>query len=111
MQKTLQERSLTDVVEFAGSLSLVALAVVGMGGLIYHTLSPQGLIGPWLGRLWAHHPVFMSLVALGLFTMALAARGQGASSRRLHGRSDLPLYFFVAFGTFFAARWIMNGAL
>jgi hypothetical protein len=111
MQKTLRGRGLSDLVEFICSLFLVALALLGMTGLIYHALSPDGLIGPWIARLWSRHPGFASLVLIGLITMALAARGQGLSSRRVSGHSDLPLYFFVALGIFFAARWLVNGML
>ena len=107
MQKTLRGKGLNDVVEFAGSLFLVALALLGMTGLIYHALSPDGLIGPWVARLWSGHPGFTSLVVVGLVTMILAARGNG---HRVSS-SDLPLYFFVALGTFFAARWFVNGML
>jgi hypothetical protein len=105
MQKTLRGKGLNDVFEFACSLFLVALALLGMTGLIYHALSPDGLIGPWVARLWSSHPGFTSLVAVGLATMILAARGNG---HRVSS-SDLPLYFFVALGTFFAARWLVNG--
>jgi hypothetical protein len=105
--QTLRGKGFNDAFEFGCSLFLVALALLGMTGLIYHTLSPDGLIGPWIARLWASHPAFTSLVAVGVVTMILAARGNG---HRVSS-SDLPLYFFVALGTFFAARWLVNGML
>lgn len=111
MQKTLRQRSLNDLLELVSGLALVALALLGMGGVIYHTLSPVGLIGPWLGRLWTNHPGFASLVLIGLVTTALAARSQTTYYRGPRHSSDLPLYVFVALGTLFAARWVVNGML
>jgi hypothetical protein len=111
MEKTLRGMSLSDIAGFAYSLLLVALALMGMTGLLYHSLAPDGAILAWAGRVWASHPVFATLVIVGLVAMALTARSPGVSSQRVMGRSDLPLYTFVAFGTFFAARWIVSGTL
>ena len=107
MQKTLRGRSALELIESLCSLTLVILALLGMTGLVFHVFSPDSTIGPWVGRLWASHPVYGSLVLIGLVTMALAARGQ-VSRRR---NSDLSFYLLVAFGTFFAARWLITGAL
>jgi hypothetical protein len=106
MQKTLHANRAGDFVDSLSSLGLVALALVGMGGIVYHVLSPGGLISHWLGRLWATHPVLGLLAIVGLITMGLTARANPASSRKAHGNSDLPLYVFVGFGTFFAVSWL-----
>lgn len=111
MEKTIRGASLGDIAGFVYSLVLVALALMGMTGLLYHALAPKGSLGAWAGRLWAAHPIFASLVIVGLVAMALTARSQQVSYQRATGRSDLPLYVFVALGTFFAARWVTSGAL
>ena len=108
MQKTLRGRSALELIESLCSLVLVVLALIGMTGLVFHVFSPDSTIGPWIVRLWANHPVYGSLVLIGLVTMALAARGNGVSKRR---NSDLSFYLLVAFGTFFAARWLISGTL
>jgi fumarate reductase subunit C len=110
MDKTLRDKSVSEILGFAGNLALVALALLGMAGLLYHTLAPGGLVGAWLDRLWASHPAFTILVLLGLGTMALAARAPGRASRAV-GYSDAPLYIFVSLGTLFAARLVLNGTL
>lgn len=111
MEKTLRGMSLSDIAGFVYSLVLVALALMGMTGVLYHALAPNGSLGAWAGRLWAAHPIFASLVIVGLVAMALTARSQQVPYQRATGRSNLPLYIFVALGTFFAARCVVSGAL
>ncbi len=110
MEKTLRSMSLSDVAGFLYSLLLVALALMGITGVLYHTLAPNGSIGGWAGRVWAAHPVFATLVIVGLVAMAFTARSQTGPLQRV-ARGDLPLYLFVALGTFFAARWVVSAAL
>jgi hypothetical protein len=109
MQKTLRGKSVNDLIESLCSLILVVLALLGMTGAVYHILAPDGMIGPWIARLWINHPVYGSLVLIGLVTMGLAARGQAV--HRNSGNSDLSFYVFVALGTFFAAKWLIIGTL
>jgi hypothetical protein len=112
MEKTfLWGVSLSDVAGFAYSLLLVALALMGITGVLYHALAPNGFIRAWAGVVWAGHPIFATLVLVGLVAMALTARSQRGSFQRVVGRSDLPLYISVALGTFFAARWVFSGVL
>jgi len=108
LDRTFRARGLSDVGSFASSVVLLALAVLGIAGFAYHALAPEGLIGPWLGRLWATHPISTSLVFIGLVAATLTARAQAGSSIR---SGDAPLYLLVAFGTFFAARWFVSGTL
>jgi len=111
MQKTLRGTHISDVAGFLYSLTLVALALMGIAGVVYHALVPGGAIHAWALRLWSDHPGFLTLVAAGLVVMALTSRSQGRISRRTAGRGDLPLYFLVALGTLFALHWLVSGAL
>jgi len=111
MEKTIRDVNRSDVLGFVYSLLLVTFALIGMTGLLYHTLAPNGFIGVWVGRVWASHPGLAILVIIGLTAMALTARSQNIAYRPGTGRGDFPLYLFVALGTFFAARWIVSGAL
>jgi hypothetical protein len=104
-------RSLHDLGEFLYSVVLMGLALVGMGGVVYHCLAPAGTFAPWLGRLWDKHPGFALLVSMGLVAMVLAARGNAMTLRPANGSNDVPLYIFVALGTFFASRLLVNGML
>jgi hypothetical protein len=111
MEKSLQGKSLGDIAGFLYSLALVALALIGMIGVLYHAFAPNGSLGGWVGHIGASNPVFASLVIIGLAAVALTVRSQRFPYRRTMGHSDFPLYVFVIFGTFFATRWIVNGAL
>ena len=112
MDRTFRARGLSDVGSFTSSLVLLGLAVLGIAGFAYHALAPEGLIGPWLGRLWANHPVSATLVLIGLVAVTLTARSQaGFAIRSIQRNGDGLLYLLVAFGTFFAVRWLVSGTL
>jgi len=111
MDKTLRGKTVNELLELASSLALAALALVGMAGVVYNALAPNGLMWPWLARLWANHPGFGVLVLVGLVTMTLAARSQAVSRPKADGNSDLPLYVFVALGILFAIRLLVYGTL
>jgi hypothetical protein len=51
------------------------------------------------------------LVSTGLVVMVLAARGNAMTLRPRNGSNDIPLYIFVALGTFFALRLMFIGIL
>ena len=112
MDRTFKARGLSDVGSFATSVVLLGLAVLGIAGFAYHALAPEGLIGPSLGRLWANHPISATLVLVGLVAVTLTARSQaGFSIGPMQRNGDGPLYLLVAFGTFFAFRWLVTGTL
>jgi hypothetical protein len=100
-----------DLLGFLQSFLLLSLALVGMAGVIYQTISPGGMIASVLGRVLSDHPVLSCLVLIGLVTMILAARGQVERKRFNRGGNETPLYIFVALGTFFAARILVYGTL
>ena len=112
MDRTFKFTGLSDAGSFALSVALLGLAVLGIAGFAYHVLAPEGLIGPWLGRLWTNHPIAATLVLIGLVAATLTARAQTHFSIRPMQRSgNGPLYVIVAFGMFFAVRWLVSGTL
>ena len=112
MDRTFRARGLSDAGSFAASVVLLGLALLGIAGFAYHALAPKGLIGPWLARLWANHPISATLVLIGLVTVTLTLRSQaGFSIRPMQRNGDGPLYLLIAFGTFFAVRWLVSGTL
>ena len=111
MQRVVHAHRAHDFLEFLSSLAVVALALLGMGGIVYHTLAPGGWIQPWLARLWANHPGMVILVLVGILTMAVASRSKVRRGPAFNGRGDAALYLFVALGALFGARWILNGAV
>jgi hypothetical protein len=110
MDKSVRSSRLQDIGTFLYSAGLVAVALLGMTGIVYHCLAPNGLLGPSLGRLWSRHPVLTLLIAVGVITMLLVARSR-VGSGPINTSSDTPLYVFVTIGTFFASRLILYGTL
>ena len=111
MEKIVSSSRLHDVAGFLSSIALAAIGLLGMTGVVYHTLAPEGMFAGWLGRLWSQHPAFALLVLIGLLTTVLAARNQVGQQRFEQGGTELPLYFFVALGTLFAGRVLVYGML
>ncbi len=111
MESIRSGRSLHEFGEFLYSVVLLCLAFIGMGGVVYHCIAPVGVFAPWLARLWDRHPGFALLVSTGLVMMVLTARGNAMTLRPRIGSNDVPLYVFVALGTFFALRLMLTGIL
>jgi hypothetical protein len=105
----LSNRTLAEAGNIAYSFGIIGLSLMGMTGVTYHALAPQGVLSPWILSLWARHPFFATLVLIGLVAMVLAARTGELGIRA--SRSDFPLYVFVALGTLFAGRLLVLGTL
>jgi hypothetical protein len=111
MEKIVSGSRINDAMGFVYSLSLAGLGLLGMVGIVYHALAPEGWFSGWLGRLWSQHPGFAFLVLIGLLTTVLVARNQVSQQRFERGGTELPFYFFVALGAFFAGRALIYGTL
>jgi hypothetical protein len=111
MEKIVSGRRLHDVLGFLYSMGLAGLGLLGMTGMVYHALAPNGWFTGWLGRMWAQHPAFSLLVLIGLLTTVLAAHNQIGHQRFERGSTETPFYFFVALGTLFAGRFLVYGML
>jgi hypothetical protein len=111
MERSVSSRRLHEVVGFLYSMGLAGLGLLGMTGLVYHALAPNGWFTGWLSRLWDQHPGFALLVLTGLLTTALAARNQVGQQRFERGSTETPFYFFIALGTLFAGRFLVFGTL
>ena len=111
MQKASYAHRAHDFLEFLYSLAVVALALLGMGGVAYHVLAPGSAIRAWLAGLWGNHPGMVILVLVGFITMAAASLARTDRRSMFRGQTDIPLYLFVALGTFFGARWLLSGAM
>jgi hypothetical protein len=106
----LSNRVVAEAAGMAYTLGVIGLSLLGIAGVIYHTLSPEGVLSPKILGLWGRHPFFATLVLIGLVAMMLAARTGELGARAGRGSSDLSLYVFVALGTFFAGRILVFGS-
>ena len=109
MEKIVSGSRINDAMGFVYSLALAGLGLLGMVGIVYHTLAPQGWFSGWLGRVWSQHSAFALLVLIGLLTTVLVAHNQVSHQRFDRGGTEVPFYFFVALGTFFAGRALVYG--
>jgi hypothetical protein len=111
MDKIVSGNRVNDTLAFLHSLTLVGLGLLGMAGVLYHALAPEGWFTGWLGRVWSQHPALAFLVLVGLLTMTLAAHNQVGGKRYDQGSNEIPFYLFIGFGMFFAGRLIVYGTL
>ncbi len=92
-------------------LLLLCLLILGLGGLVFKAIGPEGWLEATLGRVWEAQPVYAVLGTLALLVSA------GWLQRRLEklplfGRGgDWLVYGCLAFGLFVAVRLIATGGL
>ena len=104
-------RSLQDIGAFLYSVAVLALAAFGMAGLVYHCLSPHGMIAPWLGRVAGGYPIFTLLVAIGVTAITLRPAAEPRDYAALKGHTDLPAICFCRARYTLCSRSLMYGTL
>jgi hypothetical protein len=88
------------------------LVLLGVGGLVYKLLNPQGWLTGWFGELWDRSPGLVWLAAFGGAVAVILAKH--FYDRNPHGRSNrgnLIVYAFLALGLFFFFKLIVTGSL
>lgn len=97
--------------EDAVAVAVVGLVVLGVGGLVYKLLNPDGWLSEWLGRLWATSPGLVW--AVGFIGAAVVILGKHAYDRnpRDSTRGNLVVYAFLALGLFFFFKLVVTGSL
>jgi hypothetical protein len=99
------------VLEDAVALAVVGLAVLGMGGVAYKALSPDGWLSMALAGLWDKSPGLLWLAAFSIAAVTLAVKHHYDRDPRLNSRGNLLAYAFVALGLFFFFKLIITGSL
>jgi len=98
--------------EDAVAVAVVGLVVLGVGGLVYKLLNPDGWLSDWLGRLWDRSPGLVWVV--GFVGAAVVIFGKHVYDRNPHGnstRGNLVVYAFLALGLFFFFKLVVTGSL
>lgn len=97
------------------AVGAVSLIMLGVGGLVYKLLSPDGWLTGWLGRIWDRSPGMLWLVA---FVGAVAViMGKHLYDRNPGGtpgnslRGNFVVYGFLALGLFFFFKLLVTGSL
>jgi hypothetical protein len=98
--------------EDAVAVAVVGLVVLGVGGLVYKLLNPDGWLSDWLGRLWDKSPGLVWVVGFVGATAVIA--GKHFYDRNPRGnstRGNLVVYAFLALGLFFFFKLVVIGSL
>lgn len=104
-------RILAELAGIAVNSAVVALLVLGVGGLIYKLLKPSGWIGGWLSRFWNFHPGYAALVCFGLLAGGYGLKRWLDGNSMDGARGDILVYAGLALGIFFAFELLVTGSI
>jgi hypothetical protein len=99
------------MIEDAVSIGVVTLVVLGVGGLLYKALKPEGWITTALGHLWEKSPGLVWLAGFGIAVITLAFKHYFDRGTQRSSRANLLVYAFLALGLFFFFKLIVTGNL
>ena len=101
----------SSVAEDAFALAVVGFTLLGVAGVAYKALSPDGWITTALGRLWDKSPGLVWLVGFAVATITLFVKHYYDRNPRHGTRGNAVAYVFIALGLFFFFKLIITGAL
>jgi hypothetical protein len=102
---------LSSVLDDAVALAVVGFAMLGIGGVVYKALSPDGWVSTALTSLWDTSPGLLWLAAFSVAAVTLVVKHHYDRDPRLSSRGNLLAYAFVALGLFFFFRLLVTGTL
>lgn len=97
--------------EDAFALAVVGFALLGVGGVAYKALSPNGWVSSALGRLWDKSPGLVWLAGFAVATITLVAKHCYDRDPRLDKRGNLVAYTFIGLGLYFFFKLVVTGSL
>jgi hypothetical protein len=102
---------LQDGIQTLFQLLLLCLLILGLGGLVYKAVGPDGWLESTLGRIWEAHPTLAILGALALLIGGAWLPLKLEQLPMFGRRGDWLVYGCLAFGLFFAVRLLATGGL
>jgi len=99
------------MIEDAVSIGVVGLVVLGVGGLLYKALKPEGWITTALGHLWDRSPGLVWLAGFGIAAVTLVSKHYLDRGTQRSSRGNLLVYAFLALGLFFFFKLLVTGNL
>lgn len=100
-----------NVAEDALAVAVVALTLLGIGGMVYKAFKPDGWLSLGLGHLWDKSPGLVWLAAFSVAAATLLAKHFFDRGRRAGTRGDVIGYAFVALGLFFFIKLLITGTI
>ncbi|HWQ38625.1 MAG TPA: hypothetical protein VNM24_08460 [Burkholderiales bacterium] len=92
-------------------LLLVCLLALGLGGLVYKAVGPEGWLEATLGRIWHAEPVYAIVLATALVLGGVWVRWRIEKLPLFGKGGDWMVYACLALGLFFAVRLAATGTL
>jgi hypothetical protein len=99
------------VAEDAFALAVVGFTLLGVGGVAYKALRPDGWISTVLARLWDKSPGLVWLAGFAVATITLVAKHYYDRDPHLGKRGNIVAYTFIALGLFFFFKLVITGSL
>jgi hypothetical protein len=90
---------------------LFSLLVLGLGGLVYKALRPEGWIEASFGQIWSQNPTMAIMTALAALVAALWVKRFFEHLPMFGKRGDILVYSCLALGLFFAFKLVVTGSL
>lgn len=90
---------------------LFSLLVLGLGGLVYKALRPEGWIEATIGQVWNQHPTMAIMTVLGALIAAMWGTRFLQNLPLFGKRGDMLVYACLALGLFFAFKLTVTGSL
>lgn len=98
-------------VQFCADALLFAILVLGLFGVVYKLVGPNGLVASAGGKLWRDSPGLAALVTLGAAVALFWFKRHMDASPGRGGIWDKLVYAWIAVGAYFAVRLAVTGHL
>jgi hypothetical protein len=99
------------LLEDAFAVAVVGLTLLGVAGIVYRSLKPEGWISASLETLWDKSPGLVWVVGFGLTATTLALKHYYDHSPSRSRSGNLIAYAFIGLGLFFFFKMIITGSL
>jgi len=101
---------MTRLLRDIGYFCILALMIVGVGGVIYHAVRKDGWIDHFMGGVVDHSVGTVIVVLIGLVLAGWLTRRWLIASQRNALFNDFLMYGIVALGVIFLGRWLLHGS-
>jgi hypothetical protein len=102
---------MSTVLEDAFAVAMVGLTLLGVSGLVYKSLKPEGWLSMGLDNLWQKSPGLVWFAGFGLAAVTLIIKHYYDLAPSRNRSGNLVAYGFVALGLFFFFKLVITGAL
>jgi len=101
---------MTRLLRDIGYFCVLALMIIGVGGIIYHAVRKDGWIESFTGSVFDQSVSTALAVLVGLVVAGWLTRRWLIASQRHALFNDFLMYGMVALGVIFLGRWFLHGA-